>query len=142
MPFPIVDLIKGIFTPAAELIDNLHTSAEERGALKNAQMEIELQTALHFLDYEKQLLTAQSSIVMAEAQGGSLIQRIWRPITMLTFLFLVCLDAFGWLPFRLAGEAWMLLQLGLGGYVAGRSGEKIAAIMKRGKDENRNAEEG
>lgn len=44
---------------------------------------------------------------------------------MLTFLILVVCDSFGLLTFRLTDEAWMLLQIGLGGYVVGRSAEKI-----------------
>jgi hypothetical protein len=44
---------------------------------------------------------------------------------MLTFLALVVFDSFGWLPNPLANEAWTLLQIGLGGYVAGRSAEKM-----------------
>jgi len=78
------------------------------------------------LEYEKTLLSKQAQIITAEAQGNSWLQRSWRPITMLTFLVLVCLDAFGWLAFRLSDQAWVLLQIGLGGYVIGRSGEKIA----------------
>ena len=53
------------------------------------------------------------------------MQRNWRPITMLTFLALVVCDSFGWLANPLASEAWTLLQIGLGGYVAGRSVEKV-----------------
>jgi len=53
------------------------------------------------------------------------MQRNWRPITMLTFLVLVVCDSFGLLKFRLSNEAWTLLQIGLGGYVIGRTGEKI-----------------
>jgi hypothetical protein len=45
---------------------------------------------------------------------------------MLTFVSLVVADQTGLLAFRLAEEAWTLLQLGLGGYVVGRSAEKIA----------------
>jgi hypothetical protein len=49
---------------------------------------------------------------------------------MITFLFLVVMDSFGLLSFRLSSEAWLLLQIGLGGYVVGRSGEKIVERMK------------
>ena len=52
---------------------------------------------------------------------------------MLTFLGLVVCDSFGWLANPLAAEAWTLLQIGLGGYVAGRSGEKIVSQLKAGK---------
>lgn len=45
---------------------------------------------------------------------------------MITFLVLVVCDSFGLLKFRLAEQAWSLLQLGLGGYVVGRSVEKVA----------------
>jgi hypothetical protein len=44
---------------------------------------------------------------------------------MVTFLMLVVCDSFGILAFRLSSEAWLLLQIGLGGYVVRRSGEKI-----------------
>jgi hypothetical protein len=50
---------------------------------------------------------------------------------MLTFLILVVCDSFGWLAFSLSSEAWTLLQIGLGGYVVGRTGEKIVEKMKR-----------
>ena len=87
-----------------------------------------MQSALQIkvLEYEKNLLTKQSEIISAEALGNGLLQRNWRPITMLTFLILVVLDSFGWLANPLAPEAWVLLQIGLGGYVVGRSAEKLA----------------
>ena len=47
-------------------------------------------------------------------------------LAALCFLFLVMADSFGLLVFRLSTEAWGLLQIGLGGYVVGRSVEKIA----------------
>lgn len=74
-----------------------------------------------FMEYEKQLLKSQADIVVSEAQGGSWLQKSWRPIMMLAFLGLVVLDSLGLLPNKLAPEAWTLLQLGLGGYVVGRS---------------------
>ena len=45
---------------------------------------------------------------------------------MLSFLGLVIADSCGLLVFRLSDSAWVLLQIGLGGYVVGRSAEKIA----------------
>jgi hypothetical protein len=126
----ILKLIAGIFKPAAELIDNLHTSTEEKLLIKQAIQESQLNAALQFMTYEKKLLEGQTAIVVAEAQGGSTLQRIWRPITMLTFLVLVVADSFGWLPFRLAEQAWTLLQIGLGGYVVGRSVEKSMPHLK------------
>lgn len=118
--------IAGLFDPVTKLVDELHTSDEERLQIKAKVFEAQTQTANKVMDYEKQLLDSQSKIITAEAQGASWLQRNWRPITMLTFLALVVCDSFGWLAFRLSEEAWDLLKIGLGGYVVGRSVEKVA----------------
>lgn len=122
--------VTGLFQPVADLVDNLHTSEEERLTIKAKVFELQTQTATEIMAYERQLLESQSKVIMAEAQGQSWLQRNWRPITMLTFLILVVCDAFGLLAFRLADDAWTLLQIGLGGYVVGRSVEKIAPQFK------------
>lgn len=121
----MMSLISGMFAPAAALIDNLHTSEEERLEIKLKMFEIQMNAAMQAQEYEAALLEAKANIITAEAQGASWLQRSWRPITMLTFLALVVCDSFGLLEFRLAEQAWTLLQIGLGGYVMGRSAEKI-----------------
>ena len=126
----ILGFIGEIFKPAANLIDSLHTSTEEKLILKNKFEVIENKITAKIIDYETKLLESKASIITAEATGQSWIQRNWRPITMLTFLGLVVCDSFGWLANPLAAEAWTLLQIGLGGYVVGRSGEKIINQIK------------
>ena len=124
-------LVGSIFKPAAELIDNLHTSDEERLKIKQAMFELQIEAFNKAEAYESELLKAKSTIITAEAQSQSWIARNWRPITMLTFLVLVVSDSFGLLASPLADEAWTLLQIGLGGYVVGRSAEKATAILKK-----------
>lgn len=121
----VLSLIGQIFKPAMEMIDAVHTSTEEK-LIQKAQL-LELQTTFltQALEYEQEQLKSKTAIIMAEANSASWLARNWRPITMLTFLGLVCADSFGWLAFRLADAAWTLLQIGLGGYVVGRSAEKI-----------------
>lgn len=126
----ILSFIGEIFKPAAKLIDDLHTSDEEKLTLKNKLTVIQNEMHSKVIDYETKLLDSQSSIIIAEASGQSWMQRNWRPITMLTFLGLVVCDSFGWLANPLAAEAWTLLQIGLGGYVTGRSIEKVAVKLK------------
>ncbi len=121
----VFSFISDIFKPAAKLIDDLHTSDEEKLQLQAQIKTVENELLAKVIDYESQLLESKTAIITAEATGQSWIQRNWRPITMLTFLALVVLDSFGWLANPLADEAWTLLQIGLGGYVAGRSAEKM-----------------
>jgi hypothetical protein len=127
----VLDFLSGIVKPITDLIDNLSTSDEERGKLQNELTKIENEFLGKALKYESKLLDSQSRVVEAEAKGQSWLQRNWRPITMLTFLILVVCDSFGWLAFRLSNEAWTLLQIGLGGYVVGRTGEKIVEKIRK-----------
>ncbi len=80
-------------------------------------------------------MEAQKSIILAEAQGGWL-QRNWRPLMMVFFAGLIGADWFGFTPDNLTPEQtadlYQLVKIGIGGYVIGRSAEKIApAFMKK-----------
>ena len=119
------NFLSGLISPVAELVDALHTSDEERLQIKAKLFDMQNVMASRVMEYEARLLEAKTRVVTAEAQGASWLQRNWRPITMLTFLVLVVADTFGLTEFRLADQAWTLLQIGLGGYVVGRSAEKI-----------------
>ena len=130
----ILPFLSAIVKPITDLIDEIHTSKEEKLTLRHEISKLETAFAGKLLDYESKLMEAQSSIIGKEATGHSWLQRNWRPITMLTFLTLVVFDSLGWLHSDLRPEAWTLLQIGLGGYVIGRSAEKVLpAVMAVGK---------
>lgn len=123
-------LIGDIFQPAMNLIDEVHTSDEERLAMKAKMLELQIKAASQAQEYDKQLLEAKATIITAEAKGESWIQRSWRPVMMLWFGFLVGLHWFGLTPDGLSeatiNNLFLLVQIGLGGYVVGRSAEKVA----------------
>ena len=123
--------ITGLFKTAGDIVDNLHTSDEERLSLKNAFVELQGSVIGDVLEYQKSLNDAQATIITAEAQGKSWIQRSWRPITMLTFVVIVLMRWFGLtvdVPESVEVELMSLIKIGLGGYVAGRSVEKVTEI--------------
>lgn len=128
----IWNFVSNIFQPFANLVDEVHTSDEERLQMKAQLVKLQNEVTTKVMDYESQLLESKTKIITAEAQGQSWLQRNWRPITMLTFLVLVVMDTMGWTEFRLAADAWDLLQLGLGGYVVGRSVEKVIPHISDG----------
>jgi len=121
--------VSGLLRPAADIIDQFVQSPEEKARARQALFEAQAGVFARLMDYETRLAEGRAAVIQAEAQGQSWLQRSWRPIAMLTFLVLVVCDAFGLLAFRLAPEAWTLLQIGLGGYVVGRSVEKVAPAM-------------
>jgi len=120
----IWETIANLFKPAADLVDSIHTSQEEKLQLKNRFEEIQNTVTMRWIEFEAKLIEAQTALIKADATGRSWLQRNWRPITMLTFLFLVVADSYGWLVNPLSDKAWELLKIGLGGYVVGRSVEK------------------
>lgn len=132
----IFSFVSNIIKPVGKIIDDLHTSDEEKMQLRKQIMAVENEFQAKILSYESKLMEAQSSIVQAEANGQSWIQRNWRPVTMLTFLVLVVLNSFGLLVTPLLPEAWTLLQIGLGGYVAGRSIEKVVPALVASRKKN------
>lgn len=77
-------------------------------------------------------LQAAVSIIVAEASGNWL-QRSWRPLMMLTFTALIVARWMGWTAPNLSadeyGHLWNIVQLGIGGYVIGRSAEKVAPAI-------------
>ena len=131
----VLGLIGQIFKPAMTMIDAVHTSTEEKLQQKAQLLELQTTFLMQALDYESEQLKAKASIITAEAKADSWITRSWRPITMLVFLFLVVCDSFGWLASPLAPQAWTLLQLGISGYIVGRSAQSvtknIAGAMKK-----------
>lgn len=130
----ITDFISGIFKPFADLVDNVHTSSEEKQTLRNKLAEINAALTVKMLELEGQIIEAQSKALVAEIQGNSWLQQNWRPLTMVTFVVLVVAT---WSGYSAPGltEAMHLrlldiVEIGLGGYVLGRSVEKVATTLK------------
>ena len=80
----------------AETIGDLFTSDKERLEAHNALAALQSDLVKGALDYEAQIVAAQASIIQAEANGKSWLQRNWRPITMLTFVALIVARWMGW----------------------------------------------
>tara|TARA_R110000851_G_C12922296_1_gene550425 strand:+ start:258 stop:635 length:378 start_codon:yes stop_codon:yes gene_type:complete len=80
-------------------------------------------------------LQAATSIILAEANGESWLQRNWRPLLMLWFAALVGAHWLGFTPENLSDAVVQdllgIVQVGIGGYVLGRSAEKVVKEYKR-----------
>ena len=133
----IIDIVTGIVKPLTDLADEMHTSEEERLTARGVVLGVQASVLQMVLSYETAALQAQASVIVAEANSESWITRSWRPITMLTFLALVVSYWMGWagrdLPKEHIDQMFLLIQIGIGGYIAGRSGEQIAKAIGVGK---------
>ena len=117
------------------LVDQVVEDKDERARLKHA---LESQLAQQDFTVEIEEIKAAASIVAAEAQGESWLQRNWRPILMLVFTYIVLHNYVlaplaGYPPVEIPPNMWHLLQIGVGGYVVGRSAEKGIKTWKEAK---------
>ena len=133
MPFPIVAVLGTVFKPLVDLIDEFILSPEEKLNAKQQLFQVQVDMYSKVLDYETKIAEAQSRIIVAEASSESWITRTWRPILMLGFGGLIVARWFGFsapdIPVEIESQLWTIIQIGLGGYVGGRSLEKIATVV-------------
>jgi hypothetical protein len=77
-----------------------------------------------------QLNAAAADIIKTEAGSSHWLASNWRPLTMIVFVCLIVARWFGWAAPNLSEteyiKLWSIVEFGLGGYVVGRSVEKIA----------------
>jgi len=140
--FSSIPLVGKIIDKSFDLIDEVVEDKDEANKLKAA-----LEDKWRDVDLTKfvEQIKAQASVIIAEAQG-SWLQKNWRPMTMLMFGFII-FNNYVLHPYlslfwanapvlETPPDLWALIKIGLGGYVAGRSGEKIAKVWKgRGRRE-------
>ena len=122
--FAVLEGLKNVVGAVGKVIDGLTLPAREK-----RQLEADLLALL--AEYEKEMVRSRSAVVVEETRGNWL-QRSWRPLVMLVFALIVLAGTFTTLPILSdTSRFWDLLEIGLGGYVIGRGGEKMAtAIFK------------
>ena len=119
-----------IGTIGGKVLDIVDDVVEDKDAANNLKFQIQKQ----LIETKSTELEAQTKIVLAEAQG-SWLQGNWRPLLMVTFAGLVLPHWFGStapdIPESAQNSLLNIVMIGVGGYVMGRSAEKVADKWKR-----------
>ena len=122
----IWNLIGTIGGKVLDIVDDVVEDKDEANKLK-------FQIQKQLMESKTTELEAQARIVLAEAQG-SWLQRNWRPMLIVTFAGLVVAHWFGLtasnIPESVQNSLLNIVMVGVGGYVAGRSAEKVADKWK------------
>jgi hypothetical protein len=117
-----------------DLIGKLFPDPKVAAEAKLKLFELQQAGQLKELDGAIQIITAEAT--------GSWLQRNWRPMMMMVFTSLIVARWFGWTAPNLTEQEykhlWDIVELGIGGYVIGRSVEKVApgvvdALKKKGE---------
>ena len=136
-------LIGGILSslsgPLGTVAERYFDNKDDQAAFKNA-------VELEVLKNQKSFEDLSGSIVLAEAKSEHWLTAIWRPATMLLFALVIAINILI-IPYVLMpilwmlgypvpefmpipDQVWTLITIGLGGYVGGRSGEKMVKAWK------------
>lgn len=117
-----IDPISAVIGIGGKLIDRLWPDPEQRAQAQIALMELAQKGELSEL-------VERASIIKAEAQSEHWLAATWRPVLMLTFGALIVARWLGYSAPNLSPDEvlklWDIVELGIGGYVIGRSAEKI-----------------
>lgn len=133
---------KGLLDSIGTTIDKVVTSDQERSKLKNELSSIVINGLTKVTEQQKEVLVTEMQ--------GNFLQRSWRPILMLAFGGII-VSVFFILPlvnifmenpdiqqfitdFGQMDNFWGLLKIGMGGYVVGRSVEKVSDTVTRNVD--------
>jgi len=127
-----VSVIKSYFPP--------NLTPEQRSKLEEGLQQYKLTMNKQLNDYSQVVITEQSKIIQSEVDSDSWLTKNWRPLTMLVFVFIIANNYILFPYITLFGgkataldippDMWQLLKLGLGGYVIGRSVEKLVRERK------------
>ena len=118
----------------SKVVGNLFPDAEAKAKAESEVMQ-------NLLRHQSEIESAAASIIRTEAASSHWLAANWRPILMLVFGALIVARWFGFAAPDLSEaeyiKLWDIVEFGIGGYVVGRSAEKIlpsvvAAIKKGG----------
>jgi len=125
----------GAVAPLAKILFNTIDKAVPD---KDLQEKLKAQLQTQLLQSNTQELQAAAKIIEAEAKAGWFAAS-WRPLLMYVLIFILVwnyvigpvIKVFtgAVISFELPGDVWSLLQIGLGGYVLGRSAESVARTI-------------
>ncbi len=137
-----IPVLGKIVDKGLDIVDQFVEDKDQANKIKAA---IKQQIEQNAHEEELTELKAQAGVIKAEATGKSTLQRIWRPVLMFVIMGLLVfngvivplgeaafavdiptLEAWNAIP----GEMWSLLTIGMGGYIGGRSAEKVVREWK------------
>ena len=138
----------GAVAPLAKI---LFSTIEKSVPDKDLQEKLKAQLQTQLLQSNTAELQAAAKIVEAEAKAGWFASS-WRPLLMYVLIFIlvwnyvigpvVKIFTGAVISFELPGDVWGLLQIGLGGYVVGRSAESVARTIANKPVANKQQENG
>lgn len=127
------DLIGSLLNLGGKVLDRVVPDPAARAAANLELLKLAQNGELATLAADTEITKAAADIVKTEAGSSNVLTSSWRPILMLVFGALIVARWLGWSAPNLSQDEvlklWDIVQLGLGGYVIGRSVEQTAKTV-------------
>jgi hypothetical protein len=127
------DLIGSLLNLGGKVLDRVVPDPAARAAANLELLKLAQNGELATLAADTEITKAAAEIVKTEAGSSNVLTSSWRPILMLVFGALIVARWLGWSAPNLSQDEvlklWDIVQLGLGGYVIGRSVEQTAKTV-------------
>lgn len=132
-------MIGDIITLGTTILDKIFPNKEEAEKAKIKLLELQTQGQLQTIEADLKAMQARSDVLKVEMSGNN-VQRNWRPTLMYLFM-LILLNNFIVYPYlkifwpgaphlAVPAQMWTLIEICVGGYIFGRTGEKISKTWK------------
>ncbi|WP_328223524.1 3TM-type holin [Aeromonas caviae] len=127
----MIPILSSVFETVSNVVSGtVGKFIEDKDKAKELETALTAQLTTSVVELMGRELDAQKSVIVAEAQGESWLQRNWRPIIMMALSIMVCIYWMGWTHQELDQPVILkildIVQIGLGGYIGGRTAEKLA----------------
>mgnify|MGYP003328209271 CR=1 FL=1 len=126
-------MIQALLPIIGSVLDRVLPDEKANAEAKQRITEMAFKGEMQQLENDMQITLAKAGIIKAEAASQHWLAANWRPLLMLTFGGLIVARWFGWAAPNLAPEEyialWDIVELGIGGYVIGRSVEKVTPAL-------------
>lgn len=125
---------KSVVEGVNEIIGKFVTDPNAKLAAQQQVLQLEAEYQKECMAADVSFAQSQATVISSEAQSKNWLASSWRPILMLTFTFIVAFNyviapLFSLKSLAIVPDMWDLLKLGIGGYIAGRSVEKVAPAI-------------
>lgn len=126
--------LTSVMEAAGAVIGKFIPDANARIEAQRELIRMEQDFRMKMLEADVSIAQQQAAVITSEAKSESWLARNWRPILMLTFTFIIAWNFIVSPLFHvdktdIPPDMWELLRLGITGYIAGRSLEKIAPAV-------------
>lgn len=130
-------MLNTLIAPITSIINNV---TSRLSIDKDLALKLQSEITKSLLDSHNSELKGAVDVIIAEANGGSWLQRNWRPLLMVSIVSVIVnnyilfpyLHAIGIpvLTLELPDKLYTLMEIVAGGYVIGRTSEKMLKTWK------------